>query len=74
VIGKVIVVDSPLSGNKIKDYEFEFMVLRKWLSDHHFKLTRTQGFNREKQAALKKVFINRPFPEYRTTVYIYSKG
>jgi len=72
-ISKIIFVDSPLSGLKIKDYRDEIDLLNMWLKKNNFKLISIKHFDRDTEAEKKKKYINRLLPEYRTTVYIYSK-
>lgn len=70
---RIIFVYSPLSGLKINDYKDEIALLQNWLNRNHFKLIAQENFDQDRQAHLKRKFVNRTFPEYRTSVYIYSR-
>jgi hypothetical protein len=72
-ITNIIIVDSPLSGNNIEIYRAELMLLRDWLKSNSFKPTQIKRFDRDSEAALKRRYLKRDFPEYRNTVYLYSK-
>ncbi len=72
-IPQIILVDSPLSGNSIELYQEEFALLRDWLKRNNFKLVNTQPFDKDPEAEIKRRYLKRHFPEYRTTVYTYSK-
>jgi len=72
-LSQIILVDSPLSGFPIDFYRDELALLRAWLRKHNFNLITRKGFNKDPAAYLKRKFVDRPFPEYRTTVYIYAK-
>lgn len=70
---RVIFVDSPLSGLRIERYKYEVASLRNWLKQNKFRLLSSRGFDKERFAEDKRKLLSRPFPEYRTTVYIYEK-
>lgn len=69
---RVIVVDSPLSGNKQGDYVAELAMLFEWLEAHDYRRVAMKGFDRDRFAVQKRRISKRSFPEYRTTVYVYS--
>jgi hypothetical protein len=73
-ISRVILIDSPLSGNLVDEYAGGLAVLREWLKDKEFRLTTEKGFDYDRTARRKRKYLNRPFPEYRTTVYIYRRN
>jgi hypothetical protein len=70
---RIIFVDSPLSGLQIERYQYEAASLRGWLKQNKFRLLSARGFDKERFAEQKRELVNRPFPEYRTTVYIYER-
>lgn len=70
---RVILVDSPLSGLRMKDFEDEIGLLKEYLAGHNYALKAEECFDRDKRAALRRKFVDRPFPECRTKVYVYSK-
>lgn len=72
-ISNIIFIDSPLSGNRIDDYAPQIILLRQWLDKNGFKLAAVRPFDRDEEARLKRKFVNRSFPEYRSTAYRYSK-
>lgn len=68
-----IFVDSSLSGLQMERYEYEITFLNNWLRENNFKLLSKKGFDEERWFEQKRKFIDRPFPQYRTTVYIYER-
>jgi len=70
---KIIFVYSPLSGLKINDYKDEIALLQNWLNRNNFKLTTQKNFDQDRCANLKRNFVSRSFPEYRTSIYTYSR-
>jgi len=71
---QIILVDSPLSGNNLEIYQEELALLRDWLKRNNFKLVNTQPFDKDPEAEIKRKYLKRYFPEYRTTVYMYSRN
>ena len=72
-VKKVILVDSPLSGLRMKDFEDEIVLLKGYLDSHNYALMDEECFDRDKRAHLRRKLVGRPFPECRTKVYIYEQ-
>lgn len=72
-LSQIILVESPLSGFPVQFYQDELALLRVWLREHNFTLIATKNFDRDRWVYQKRRFLDREFPEYRTTVYIYAK-
>lgn len=71
---KVILLDLALSGDILKNtIPDEFTVLTAWLKKNNLKLVNIKRFNRDIDGDKKRRYINRLFPEYRITVYVYSR-
>ena len=67
---KTILVSRPLSGLFRKEME-QNAGLKKWL-DKKYVLISVKGFSRDREAYLKRRYVNRSFPEYRIIVYEYG--
>lgn len=70
---RIIFADSPLSGNMMGSGKEKSGLLKEWLKENNFELIREEGFDRDEEAVFKRRYIARPFPEYRTIVYVYAK-
>lgn len=68
---RVILADSPLSGLRMKDFEDEIGLLKEYLTGHNYRLVSQECFDWDRRASLRRKFVDRPFPECRTTVYVY---
>jgi hypothetical protein len=71
---RIIFVDSPLSGLRIQHYEYEIGSLNNWLKENKFNLSSKKCFDKDRFAQEKRKFMDRPFPECRTTVYVYERN
>ena len=71
-VERVVLVDSPLSGLRMNDFEDEIILLKDYLAGHNYRLSKQECFDRDKRAHLKRKWVGRPFPDCRTTVYIYE--
>ena len=69
---RVILADSPLSGLRMKDFEDEIVLLKDYLAAHNYRLVKQECFDRDRRASLRRKFVDRPFPDCRTTVYVYE--
>ncbi|HLD41013.1 MAG TPA: glycosyltransferase family 39 protein, partial [Candidatus Omnitrophota bacterium] len=70
-VERVVLVDAPLSGLRMKDFEDEIALLKDYLSGHNYRLVKQECFDRDRRASLRRKFVDRPFPDCRTTVYVY---
>ena len=70
-VERVVLVDSPLSGLRMNDFEDEIDLLKDYLSGHNYRLVKEECFDRDRRASLRRKFVDRPFPDCRTTVYVY---
>jgi|GEM_PF-3185595 len=71
-VRRVVLVSSPLSGTNYVESAAQWKALRKWLRSRGYRLTKARAFDRDPFAAEKRKVVRRHFPEYRTTVSIFT--
>lgn len=71
-VRRVVLVSSPLSGTHYDESAVEWKALRKWLRSRGYRLTKARAFDRDPFALEKRKVVRRRFPEYRTTVGVFT--
>ena len=59
-------------GNNLEIYQEELALLGDWLKMNNRRLIEIKQFDRDPEAGIKRRYLKRYFPEYRTTVYAVS--